>query len=88
VENRLALQALVLTQMQLGQAAQAVETLTRLIGKNPNDRGLRRLLAQALVANGQPEQAVQELEEAFAGAPEDLELAFALAGGYLRLGRT
>ncbi len=88
VENRLALQALVLTQMQLGQAAQAVATLTRLIGKNPSDQGLRRLLAQALVANGQPQQAVQELEEAFAGAPEDLELAFALAGGYLRLGMT
>jgi tetratricopeptide (TPR) repeat protein len=88
VENRLALQALVLTQMQLGQAAQAVETLTRLIGKNPGDLGLRRLLAQAHVANGQPQQAVQELEEAFAGAPDDLEIAFALAGGYLRLGRT
>jgi tetratricopeptide (TPR) repeat protein len=88
VENRLALQSLVLTQMQLGEAAKAVETLTRLIGKNPNDLGLRRLLAQAHVANGDPQQAVQELEEAFASAPGDLEIAFALAGGYLRLGRT
>jgi len=88
VDNRLALEALVLTQMQLGQAAQAVETLTRLIAKNPNDRRLRRLFAQALVANGQPQQAVRELEEAFAEAPEDLELAFALAGGYLRIERT
>jgi tetratricopeptide (TPR) repeat protein len=88
VQNRIALQALVLTQMQLGQAAEAVETLTRLLGKNPGDRGLRLLLAQADVANGQPQQAVLELEEAFAAAPDDLELAFALAGGYLRLGRT
>jgi tetratricopeptide (TPR) repeat protein len=88
VENRFALQALVLTEMQLGQAAQAVETLTRLLGKNPSDRGLRLLLAQADVANGQPQQAVQELEEAFAAAPDDLEIAFALAGGYLRVGRT
>ena len=87
VENRLALQALVLTQMQLGQAEQAVETLTRLLAKNPSDRALRRLLAQALVANGQLQQAVQELEEAFAGAPDDLETAFALAGGYVRLAR-
>jgi len=87
VENRVALQALVLTQMQLGQATQAVETLTRLLAKNPHDRGLRRLLAQALVANGQPQQAVQELEEAFAGAPDDHETAFALAGGYVRQGR-
>jgi tetratricopeptide (TPR) repeat protein len=88
VENRLALEALVLTQMQLGEAAKAVETLTRLIGKNPNDLGLRRLLAQAHVANGNPQQAVQELEEAFASAPKDLEVAFALAGGYLRVGKT
>jgi tetratricopeptide (TPR) repeat protein len=88
VENRLALQALVLTEMQLGEAGRAVETLTRLLAKNPHDRGMRRLLAQALVANGQPQQAVLELEEAFAGAPGDLETAFALAGGYLRLGRT
>jgi tetratricopeptide (TPR) repeat protein len=88
VENRFALQALVLTEMQLGQAAQAVETLTRLLGKNPGDRGLRLLLAQADVANDQPQQAVQELEEAFAGAPDDLEIAFALAGGYLRVGKT
>jgi tetratricopeptide (TPR) repeat protein len=88
VDNRLALQALVLTQMQLGEAKQAVETLTRLLAKNPRDRDLRRLLAQALVADGQVPQAVQELEEAFASAPDDLETAFALAGGYLRLGRT
>jgi tetratricopeptide (TPR) repeat protein len=87
-ENRPALQALVLTEMQLGQAAQAVEILTRLLGKNPGDRGLRLLLAQADVANGQPQQAVQELEEAFAAAPDDLEIAFALAGGYLRVGKT
>lgn len=88
VENRVALQALVLTQMQLGEAKQAVETLTRLLAKTPRDRELRRLLAQALVADGQPQQAVQELEEAFASAPDDYETAFALAGGYLRLGRT
>jgi tetratricopeptide (TPR) repeat protein len=87
VHNRPALEALVRTQMQLGQAAQAVEILTRLLGKNPGDRGLRLLLAQADVANGQPQQAVQELEEAFAAAPDDLEIAFALAGGYLRVGR-
>ena len=88
VENRLALQALVLTEIQLGQAAQAVDRLAGLLARNPGDRGLRMLLAQADVANGQPQQAVLELEEAFASAPQDLQLAFALAGGYLRLGRT
>jgi tetratricopeptide (TPR) repeat protein len=88
VQDRVALQALVLTEMQLGQAAKAAETLSRLLAKNPGDRDLRLLLAQADVANGQPQQAVLELEEAFAAAPDDLQLAFALAGGYLRLGKT
>ena len=69
------------------EAAQAVEILTRLVGKNPKDLQTRQLLAQALVVNGQTQQAVQELEEAHASAPEDLELAFTLASGYLRLKR-
>ena len=88
VENREALQSLVLAHLQLGEAARAVDILTRLIGKNPKDLRLRRLLAQALVANGQPSEAVQELEEAYASAPDDPELAFALAAGYLRLKKT
>ena len=85
VENRRALQSLVLAHLQLREAAQAVEILTRLLSKNPRDLPIRKLLAQALVANGQTSEAVQELEEAYAGAPEDDELAFTLALGYLRL---
>jgi tetratricopeptide (TPR) repeat protein len=87
VENRPALQSLVLVQLQMREASQAIEILTRLVGKNPKDLNTRQLLAQALVVNGQPAQAVQELEEAHAGAPEDLELAFTLASGYLRIKR-
>jgi len=87
VENRAALQSLVLVQMQMREATQAVDILTRLLGKNPKDRETRQLLAQALVVAGRPEQAVQELEEARAAAPEDPELAFTLASGYLRLKR-
>jgi tetratricopeptide (TPR) repeat protein len=85
VDNRTALQSLVLVQLQTRSAPQAIETLTSLIAKNPNDRQLRQLLAQAFVVNGQVEQAVQELEETRAAAPDDLELAFTLASGYLRV---
>ena len=53
--------------------------------QEPPGPAIRKLLAQALVANGQTSEAVQELEEAYAGAPDDDELAFTLALGYLRL---
>ena len=85
VENRAALQGLALVQLQMGEAAPAAEVLTSLARKNPKDVQTRRLLAQALVAQGQPDQAVRELEEARAAAPNDLELAFAEAGAYLGL---
>jgi tetratricopeptide (TPR) repeat protein len=85
VETRSALRSLAVTQLAIGEAASAVDVLTQLVGRRPGDAQVRRLLAQALVANGQPKQAVQELEEARAAAPDDPELAFALATGYLRL---
>jgi tetratricopeptide (TPR) repeat protein len=88
VQNRAALQSLVLVLLQMHEAPRAIEILTRLLAQNPKDGQTRRLLAQALVANGQPERAVHELELAHASAPRDLELAFALASGYLRVGRT
>ena len=83
-DGRRALRSLVLAQLQLREAHEAVGILTRLLGKNPKDLPLRKLLAQAMVADGQTGQAVQELEEAYAGRPDDLELAFMLALGYLR----
>jgi tetratricopeptide (TPR) repeat protein len=85
VENRPALQALALTHLQMGEAAPAEQILTSLARSNPKDVLTRRLLAQALAASGKPERAVQELEEARALAPADLELAFALAGEDLAL---
>jgi tetratricopeptide (TPR) repeat protein len=85
VENRAALQGLALVHLQMGEAAPAIEVLTRLARKTPKDTKTRRLLAQAFVAGGQPDQAVRELEEARAAAPNDLELAFAQASAYLGL---
>jgi tetratricopeptide (TPR) repeat protein len=83
VENRLALQALALVHLQLGETAKAVEILSRLAVKDRRDVLTRRLLAQALLVSGQPERAVGELEDVRASAPGDVELAFALAAAYL-----
>jgi tetratricopeptide (TPR) repeat protein len=80
-----AVQSLAAVQIQLGETADAVALLTQLAGRNPRDHKTRRLLAQALAANGEPAEAVQTLEEAHAAAPSDPELAFALASGYLRM---
>jgi tetratricopeptide (TPR) repeat protein len=80
-----ALQSLAIVNIQMGAAADAVAILTPLATTHPRDLALQRLLAQAMVASGHPEQAVQTLEEARAAAPDDPEVAFLLASGYLRL---
>ncbi len=80
-----ALQSLAIVDLRLGDTATALAILTRLVGANPKQPALRRVLAQALVASRQPEEAVQALEEAHRAAPDDLETTFALGSGYLRL---
>jgi tetratricopeptide (TPR) repeat protein len=85
VETRRALTSLALVDLQRGKPEEAVAVLSRMAVQSPKDIGTRRLLAQALVALGKPEQAVQELVEARGLAPDDPELAFTLATGYLRL---
>jgi tetratricopeptide (TPR) repeat protein len=80
-----ALRALAIVHLQLGDSEPALDILTRLTRSAPRDMALRRLLAQALVAAGRPAEAVQELEEARGTNPDDLELTFLLASGYLRL---
>lgn len=85
VETERPQRSLALLHLQRAEAGEAVNILTRLVARNRGDISLRRLLAQALVAQGQAPQAMQALEEARAQAPEDLELAFTLASGYLKL---
>ena len=85
VDADAAFRALALMHLRTGEPAPAVAILTSLTARHPKDVPLRQLLTQALLASGQPEQAVQELEEARAAAPDDPELAFLLAAGYLRL---
>jgi tetratricopeptide (TPR) repeat protein len=85
VDAGAAFRALAIVSLQLGEIDRAVDILTRISQNDPRDIAIRRLLAQALVAQGKPAEAVQELEEAHAAAPNDVELTFLLASGYLRL---
>jgi len=85
VDSGDALQSLASIDLQMNDAPAAVAILTKLTAARPRDAGLKRLLAQALVAAGEPAEAVQILEEAHGAAPDDLETTFALATGYLRL---
>jgi len=64
VDDAPAVQALALVQMQLGDAEPALASLTRLTKTTPRSVPVRVTLAQALVAAGKPEEAVQELEYA------------------------
>jgi tetratricopeptide (TPR) repeat protein len=83
--NRAAEEALATVQIQMGDATAALPILSRLSGVDPKNMRLRHLLAQAYIVNGNPDAAVQELEEAHATAPDDLETTFALASGYARV---
>ena len=85
VEADAALQAIAVVDLQMGRAADAVDLLTRLAGRHDKDALLQRLLAQALMANGQPEEAVQAFETARAANPTDPEVAFLLGSAYLKL---
>jgi tetratricopeptide (TPR) repeat protein len=86
-DYRAAGQMLAMLHLQLGEADEAVRVLTPLVANDAADSQLRRLLAQALSAAGKVAEAVQTLEEAHSAAPDDAELAFQLAAGYVRLKR-
>src|SRR5262245_32051431 len=75
---------LAIVQLQTADVRGATTILTRLASARPRDLQIHRLLAQALMASGEPAQAVQELEEASGTAPDDLEIKFALAAAHLQ----
>ena len=87
VQPRIPLQSLALVRLQEGDPAAAIDILAKLVARDRKDIGSRRLLAQALAAGGKVAEAVRELEEARAIAPDDAELQFVLASGYLRVER-
>ncbi len=86
VEIRRPSMALASVLLRQRQSEEAVPLLRAVVVRHPSDGQARRLLAQALVVSGRPEQAVQELQEARTLSPEDLETTFALASGHLRTG--
>jgi tetratricopeptide (TPR) repeat protein len=81
------LTSLGLVHLRLGETEAAVGVLSRAVTSFRGGFHERRLLAQALVAAGRTPEAVQELEEARSAAPQDPEVAFSLATGYLHLKR-
>jgi len=83
-----ALRALAIVHVQRGKPDEAVAVLSALAARRRTDTTTRRLLAQALAAAGRREEAVQQLEELRGLAPDEVELAFALASGYLQVGKT
>jgi tetratricopeptide (TPR) repeat protein len=87
LETRRPLVALGAVLMRLGEGAEAVKVLQRVLARHQHDQRARRLLAEALVAVGRPEQAIQELEEIRAAVPDDPEIAFALASAHGQMGR-
>jgi tetratricopeptide (TPR) repeat protein len=84
-QPRDALLQLAAVYIQEREPAPAINVLTRIVARNRNDLESRRQLAQALAAAGQKKEAVQELEEAVGVAPDNLELKYALASGYLQV---
>jgi predicted Zn-dependent protease len=56
--------SLAIVDLQMGDAASALPILTRLAAAHPKQSDLSRLLAQAVAANGQSEEAGQALEAA------------------------
>ena len=84
-DARQATQHLAMALLELGDAKEAVTLMTHLATRNAHDMGIRRLLAQALILAGRPGEALQELEDAHAAAPDDLETLYVLAAGHVRL---
>lgn len=78
-------QAMVL--LRLERHTEAAQILRSVLLRFPENVTARRVLAQTLNAAGDTENAAVELEEAWRTAPDDLEVAFALAVAYLRLER-
>ncbi|HET9314881.1 MAG TPA: tetratricopeptide repeat protein, partial [Vicinamibacteria bacterium] len=81
--SRPALLSLAVAHLQLGQPREAAEAVARVVSEAPQDPQARRLLGQALLADGRSADGIAALEEAHGLAPDDLEVSFALASAYL-----
>ncbi len=66
-----------------GQPSESILLLRKILGRDSTNLEARRLLAQALAANGQLGESVQELEELRVLYPNDLENLYLLGSAYL-----
>ncbi|MFQ3614054.1 MAG: tetratricopeptide repeat protein [Cyanobacteriota bacterium] len=86
-DNRIALEGLINTQLQLNELQGAIEPLTKLVELEPEDRGLRGFLAQIQRETGDFEGAVEQLQILYDGDPRDSQVLEELANTQVILGR-
>jgi tetratricopeptide (TPR) repeat protein len=70
-----------------GDRAMCRESLDALLARNPGHRGGRLLLADLLLEEGQPQQALEQLQTALAAHPDDPEVHQAMGALMDKLGR-
>ena len=70
-----------------GARRRMVEVLRRLLSQRPELGDARYLLGKALLAEGQPAEALPHLEGAVKAAPGDPAVHYQLGQAYQRLGR-
>ncbi len=66
---------------------ETIRALAEALQASPDNVPLRRLLAEALLGTGRPEEAEQEYRRALALAPEDAALQLGLATAFFRQGK-
>lgn len=86
VETRRARLSLAAIRILQDDADEAIRLLRSITGKDVLDLEARRLVAQALSAQGQIDESVQELEELRILFPQELETLFLLGAASLRQG--
>ncbi len=84
VETRLPRLALAAIDIKTGNPGEAITPLRQMISMNSMDHQARKLLSQALAANGQTAESLQELEELRVLFPEDIENLYLLGSAYLK----
>jgi tetratricopeptide (TPR) repeat protein len=68
-----------------GDLEKAKEILTKLVEKNPDNEGLKKLLAQVLIKLGENQQAIELYQQILQDNPDDTETQYLLALVYLQL---
>ncbi|MEN9241083.1 MAG: tetratricopeptide repeat protein [Thermostichus sp. DG02_3_bins_51] len=86
-DNRIALEGLINTQLQLNEPQGAIEPLKKLLELEPQDRGLRAFLSQIQQETGDLEGALAQLQILYEQDPQDSQVVQELTGVQMSLGR-